>query len=468
MVIFLGIAEVISGESQDNDLEKEIIQNIPFQSISTFSTKDFEHFKIGEDSYLAVASNPYLRGVSSQFVNSTIYKWNGESFIEFQQILTYGANDFEHFKIGSDNYLAVGNWIGASTQNVTSVIYKWDGVKFIEIQEIKSFSDVDLEVFEIGEDIYLTIVNSYNYETYGDGRPKQKLNSIIYKWDGETFVKFQTIITNSSYDFEHFKIGEDSYLAVANWDNGLKKANSVIYKWDDKKFVELEEIQNNGVYDLEYFEIGEYSYLAIANNHDFDLESVNVEIYKINKRTDDDSGKFKKELAEEMLKRANKMWRELEEKAEFYNKSLPDKKPFNEFIELGDQAFVEELYEDAKDFYEKAKDYADELKKEIEESVENEEREKNKDDEQNTITSPSLVMSEIDKNTSNSDNDCFQFGIRKNGKYCSKNYNFIEQLGDGESCDNNFECESNVCVSGECISEDLIKKILSWFRNFFG
>ncbi|MDP3027041.1 MAG: thioredoxin family protein [Nanoarchaeota archaeon] len=66
------------------------------------------------------------------------------------------------------------------------------------------------------------------------------------------------------------------------------------------------------------------------------------------------------------------------------------------------------------------------------------------------------------------DGKCYPFGYRKYGEYCSDQGNFIEQLAGDEACDNNFECSSNVCVSGKCISEGLIQKILSWFKSIFG
>jgi len=57
-------------------------------------------------------------------------------------------------------------------------------------------------------------------------------------------------------------------------------------------------------------------------------------------------------------------------------------------------------------------------------------------------------------------------GYRKEGRYCSENYEFVSQIDD--QCDNNFECKSNVCISGECIGEGLIKRILKWFKKLFG
>lgn len=66
------------------------------------------------------------------------------------------------------------------------------------------------------------------------------------------------------------------------------------------------------------------------------------------------------------------------------------------------------------------------------------------------------------------DGKCYPFGYRKGGNYCSDKGSFEKQFGDETSCDNNFECSSNVCVSGKCLSKGFIEKILSWFKNLFG
>jgi hypothetical protein len=66
------------------------------------------------------------------------------------------------------------------------------------------------------------------------------------------------------------------------------------------------------------------------------------------------------------------------------------------------------------------------------------------------------------------DKKCFPFGYRKTGVYCSEDGKFISQLKESKSCDNSFECSSNVCVSGQCISEGFIQRILNWFKSLFG
>lgn len=67
------------------------------------------------------------------------------------------------------------------------------------------------------------------------------------------------------------------------------------------------------------------------------------------------------------------------------------------------------------------------------------------------------------------DNKCYPFTYRKGGKYCSiEEETFISQRQPDSICENNFECSSNVCVSGKCIDEGFIQKILNWFKNLFG
>ncbi|MEK6859279.1 MAG: hypothetical protein AABX54_00540 [Nanoarchaeota archaeon] len=66
------------------------------------------------------------------------------------------------------------------------------------------------------------------------------------------------------------------------------------------------------------------------------------------------------------------------------------------------------------------------------------------------------------------DGKCYPFGYRKSGEYCTDKGSFETQLKSDEKCDNNFECSSNVCVSGKCISEGFIEKIMNWFKRLFG
>jgi len=66
------------------------------------------------------------------------------------------------------------------------------------------------------------------------------------------------------------------------------------------------------------------------------------------------------------------------------------------------------------------------------------------------------------------ENTCYQFGFRKTRNYCSDEKIFAEQKESDSLCENSFECESNVCVSGKCVSGNLLQKIIDWFKKLFG
>jgi len=68
----------------------------------------------------------------------------------------------------------------------------------------------------------------------------------------------------------------------------------------------------------------------------------------------------------------------------------------------------------------------------------------------------------------NLNGSCVSFGYRINNTYCDLNKSFVPQKQEDSVCENNWECSSNVCVSGKCIDEGFIQKILNWFKRLFG
>lgn len=65
-------------------------------------------------------------------------------------------------------------------------------------------------------------------------------------------------------------------------------------------------------------------------------------------------------------------------------------------------------------------------------------------------------------------NKCLPYGLRVSGLYCSIDNDMKMQLTADEKCDNNFECSTNLCIDGNCISSGFIQKIFKWFRGLFG
>lgn len=67
-----------------------------------------------------------------------------------------------------------------------------------------------------------------------------------------------------------------------------------------------------------------------------------------------------------------------------------------------------------------------------------------------------------------SNKNCYPFGTRIDNKYCNLNKEFAAQKLNEGSCNNNYECVSNLCVNSKCIEPSFLQKILDWFKNLFG
>jgi len=63
--------------------------------------------------------------------------------------------------------------------------------------------------------------------------------------------------------------------------------------------------------------------------------------------------------------------------------------------------------------------------------------------------------------------NCYPIGYRMKNVYCG-NQEFSNQKEAGASCNNNFECSSNLCINDSCIKGSLWQKIINWFKNLFG
>jgi hypothetical protein len=72
------------------------------------------------------------------------------------------------------------------------------------------------------------------------------------------------------------------------------------------------------------------------------------------------------------------------------------------------------------------------------------------------------------ENSCSSDGKCYPFGYRKSGEYCSDEGIFVNQFREEVSCENNFQCGSNLCVDSQCISPGFLQRILGFFRGVFG
>ncbi|XP_078700506.1 thrombospondin-type laminin G domain and EAR repeat-containing protein-like [Branchiostoma floridae x Branchiostoma belcheri] len=250
------------------------------------NTIDIETFYIeGEGLFMATANHDARL---DKELESSIFKWTNGEFVVHQNIKTYGAQEWEHFVIDGQTFLAVANYGGTSGMETNSRVYRWEPKlkRFALHQEMVTFNARDWEAFEIDGEHYLVVANHARGLDHN-------IESVIFHWEraGDYFVPYQTIPTKAAYDWEAFTIGPYHFLAVANAYNGVStKVDSVIYVWQYGRFLPLQFVETMGCTDWEYMNIGKEHFLVAANAfnhgpHALDSSyrySINSTIYKLN------------------------------------------------------------------------------------------------------------------------------------------------------------------------------------------
>ena len=178
----------------------------------------------------------------------------------FQKLQTKGAAHFKFFTLNSEKYLTVANYRDGSTRSIKSVIYKWNGVKFNKFQEIATEGAMGCTAFEINNVTYIAFANHYN------SQQKYSVQSTVFKWSGGHFVKLQSLQTYGGYDVKSVNINGHTFLAFAcHYSGSSHNTDSFIFKWDGTKFVLFQSIPTRGALAWHPFVISGHTYLGVAN-----------------------------------------------------------------------------------------------------------------------------------------------------------------------------------------------------------
>ena len=261
--LFLGFANMyddINGYNTDSyiyKLDDSTGKFALYQTIDTIGGVDMEYFTIADKHYLAGAN---LRDKTTFWLNSAIYQWNGTHFIVVQNIPTLGGTSFNFFKILWDLFLVVTNFYADSTYSLNSVIYKWGENQFNRFQEIRTEGAKTSVTFAIKTETFLVFANLRS-DNQG-----YSVQSLVYKWSGNSFVKLQSLQTYGASDVKSFNDNGETFLAFANWRKGnSSNIDSFIYKWNGSRFVLFQSIPTHGAYAWEPFLICGETFLAVAN-----------------------------------------------------------------------------------------------------------------------------------------------------------------------------------------------------------
>ena len=227
-----------------------------------------EYFKTGDQHYLAVA-NFQNRGSYRQ--NSVIYQWSlsQEQFVFFQSIKTSAAHSFDFFEITNEQFLAISNYRDGSSYFINSFIYKWNSNKFEKIQDIATEGAVKTETFVISNEAFIAFANHGQWHL--SPQNQDSVQSAVFKWSGQHFVKLQSFQTYGAWDVKSFSDNGSTFLAFANYRHGVQRnISSPIYKWNGTKFVLFQSIPTRGAASLHPFMMCGQRFLGVASYYDDD------------------------------------------------------------------------------------------------------------------------------------------------------------------------------------------------------
>ena len=250
-----------------------------FQEIDTTGAYGMEHFQIGDKDFLAVANQQVG---TSPFVNSSVFRYNTATaaFELLQDVPTMGARDWKHFRIGGLDFLVVANMHSDTAYKVKSVVYLYDdGTETFEaFQEINTSGAFDWEHISIGDADFLAVANNRNGSSYLEKSAVYRFNNV-----SSEFELFQQIDSAGATDFEHFSVGNTDFLALANFrDADTTSVASVLYRYNGtaQKFEFFQEFATHGAMDFEHFRIGDVDFLAVANHYKDESFNVKSVVYR--------------------------------------------------------------------------------------------------------------------------------------------------------------------------------------------
>jgi hypothetical protein len=203
----------------------------PFQTLPGPGGEDAEFFRIGDRAFLAIASIRSSQRPYEFTTDSRLFEWNGEHFVPFQTFTGFAAKQWRHFTIADQHFLALAQGVslpGTEAVNRPSVIYRWDGESFVHFQDIASQWAYNWHAFSLAGKHFLAHADNVS-------------PSVLYRWDGQGFVAHQQLAEAHGRAFADFTADGDHYLLV-----GCLQSESRLLRWDGERFVEHQVLDGLG------------------------------------------------------------------------------------------------------------------------------------------------------------------------------------------------------------------------------
>ena len=179
-----------------------------------------EFFEIGTRSFLATVGVRSGSGPYDHNTDAIVHEWRAGAFEPIQRIPVFAGKRLCHFMVGERHFLAIAQGVtpGPGEENKPSTIYTWDGSEFVPLQTVPSTWGYNFAHFAIHGEHYLAYADHVS-------------PSIVLHWNGSMFEPFQTMEGGSGRAFHFFKHDDVYYLAFA-----ALLGDSILYRWSEGKW----------------------------------------------------------------------------------------------------------------------------------------------------------------------------------------------------------------------------------------
>lgn len=262
---FLAVACIRSGKQPDFKMDTSSMvfewldgKFVEFQSFATFAAKGCKFFTMDNKHYLAFSEGVKEPGNDEGDEYYThIYCWNDNQFDEFQSLPAVWGYDISFFQIDERYFFAFGDNLSAST------IYEWDGERFVLFQQVAEQGG--------GRQFCYFMMEGSHYIAFANLLD----DSVLYKWDGKRFLESQVLEGSAGRNFHVLEKNNETYLFRTNFITGTREApitemDSTVYRWANGRFSSLLTYKTFGGTSADSFDSDGRTFLVVSNSLDKD------------------------------------------------------------------------------------------------------------------------------------------------------------------------------------------------------
>jgi hypothetical protein len=238
----------------------------PVQKLDTSGARSVTPFELDGKVYLTITQlaqdiegQPADMNGGDSDVSLIVYQHQQSGFVEYQQLPVSGGEDAEFFRIGNRAFLATASirtGRGPYSFNVDSIIFEWREGRFERFQSIPTFAAKQWRHFKIGERTFLALAQGISLDNVTATNPS---DSMIFEWNGNAFRHFQSIPSAWGYNWHHFSMSGGHFLAYA--DHMLP---STVFRWNGAVFERFQTFEGKGGRAFLFFESNREAFLAFA------------------------------------------------------------------------------------------------------------------------------------------------------------------------------------------------------------